>query len=303
MRLQAAILLGLKPDGRGLTVVGDDAQAIYGFRAANVRNILDFPTQFTPPATVVTLEQNYRSTEPILAASNAVIGLARERFTKNLRSTRASDTKPSLVTVADDAGQVGFVVETILRNREDGMALKQQAVLFRTSSHSAMLEVELARRNIPFVKFGGLKFVEAAHVKDMLAVLRWAENPSDRVTGFRVLQMLEGIGPATAGRVLDHIAAHTEGNALAAFRPPTQAVTAWQTLVALMATLRDKSIAWPADFELVRQWYQPHLEQRYDDAVLRAADLEQLQRIAATSPSRTQFLTDLTLGSAQRHLG
>ncbi len=199
------------------------------------------------------------------------------------------------MTVADDAGQVGFVVETILRNREDGMALKQQAVLFRTASHSAMLEVELARRNIPFVKFGGLKFVEAAHVKDMLAVLRWAENPSDRVTGFRVLQMLDGIGPATAGRVLDHIAAHADGNALAAFRPPTQAVTAWQTLVALMATLRDKSIAWPADFELVRQWYQPHLEQRYDDAVLRAADLEQLQRIAATSPSRTQFLTDLTL--------
>ncbi len=293
--LQAAILLGLKPDGRGLTVVGDDAQAIYGFRAANVRNILDFPTQFIPPATVVTLEQNYRSTEPILAASNAVIGLARERFTKNLRSSRLSDTKPSLVTVADDAGQVGFVVETILRNREDGMALKQQAVLFRTSSHSAMLEVELARRNIPFVKFGGLKFVEAAHIKDMLAVLRWAENPADRVTGFRVLQMLEGIGPATAGRVLDHIAGHAEGHALATFRPPTQAVTAWQTLVALMATLRDKSIAWPADFELVRQWYQPHLEQRYDDAVLRAADLEQLQRIASTSPSRTQFLTDLTL--------
>ena len=293
--LQAAILLGLKPDGRGLTVVGDDAQAIYGFRAANVRNILDFPTQFTPPASIVTLEQNYRSTEPILAASNAVIGLARERFTKNLRSSRLSDTRASLVTVADDAGQVGCVVETILRNREDGMALKQQAVLFRTASHSAMLEVELARRNIPFVKFGGLKFVEAAHVKDMLAVLRWAENPSDRVTGFRVLQMLDGIGPATAGRVLDHLAISADGNALAAFRPPIQAVTAWQTLVALMATLRDKSIAWPADFELVRQWYQPVLEQRYDDAVLRAADLEQLQRIAATSPSRTQFLTDLTL--------
>ena len=127
-------------------------------------------------------------------------------------------------------------------------------------------------------------------------MLRWAENPSDRVTGFRVLQMLDGIGPATAGRVLDHMAGRPcRGDALAAFRPPAQAVTAWQTLVALMATLRDKSIAWPAEFELVRQWYQPHLEQRYDDAVLRAADLEQLQRIAATSPSRTQFLTDLTL--------
>ena len=173
--LQAAILLGLKPDGRGLTVVGDDAQAIYGFRAANVRNILDFPTQFTPPATVVTLEQNYRSTQSILAASNAVIGLARERFTKNLRSCRLSDAKPALVTVADDVGQVTFVVESILRQREQGTPLKQQAVLFRTSHHSGMLEIELARRNIPFVKFGGLKFVEAAHVKDVLAVLRWSE--------------------------------------------------------------------------------------------------------------------------------
>lgn len=127
--LQAAILLNFKPDGRGLTVVGGDAQAIYGFRAANVRNILDFPTQFTPPATVVTLEQNYRSTEPILAASNAVIGLSRERFTKNLRSSRRSDTKPALVTVADEVGQVSFVVESILRFREDGTPLKQQAVL------------------------------------------------------------------------------------------------------------------------------------------------------------------------------
>ena len=198
--LQAAILLGLKPDGRGLTVVGDDAQAIYSFRAATVRNILDFPTLFSPPATVVTLEQNYRSTQPILAASNAVIGLARERFTKNLRSSRLSDTKPSLVTVADDVGQVGLRGRDRAAQREDGTALKQQAVLFRASHHSAMLEIELARRNIPFVKFGGLKFVEAAHVKDVLAVLRWAENPSDRVTGFRVLQMLDGIGPATAGK-------------------------------------------------------------------------------------------------------
>jgi hypothetical protein len=136
------------------------------------------PTQFSPAATVVTLEENYRSTQPILAASNAVIGLARERFTKNLRAQRQSDAKPTLVTVADDFGQVNFVVETVLRNREEGTALKEQAVLFRTSHHSAMLEIELARRNIPFIKFGGLKFVEAAHVKDVLAVLRWTENPT-----------------------------------------------------------------------------------------------------------------------------
>jgi DNA helicase II / ATP-dependent DNA helicase PcrA len=293
--LQAAILLGLKPDGAGMTVVGDDAQAIYGFRAATVRNILDFPAHFTPPATVVTLEQNYRSTQPVLAASNAVIGLARERFTKNLRSDRVADAKPSLVTVADDLGQVSFVVQRVLRNREDGTALKEQAVLFRTSHHSAVLEIELARRNIPFVKFGGLKFVEAAHVKDMLAVLRWAENPADRVTGFRVMQMLDGIGPATAGRVLDSMAGRSPHDALATFTPPAKAASVWRHLVELMSRLRAEAADWPAGFDLVRQWYQPHLEQRYPDAVVRAGDLDQLQRIAAGYTSRSRFLTDLTL--------
>jgi len=293
--LQAKILLGLKPDGAGLTVVGDDAQAIYGFRAANVRNILNFPGHFTPPARIVTLEENYRSTQPILAASNAVIGLARERFTKNLHSRRPSDSKPALVTVADDVGQVNFVVETVLRNREDGIALKDQAVLFRTSHHSAMLEIELARRNIPFVKFGGLKFVEAAHVKDLLAVLRWAENPTDRVTGFRVLQLLEGIGPIIAGKVLDRLAGRDVLDALATFAPPTRATSDWRALVELMTRLCKENAKWPAQLDLVRAWYQPYLEQKYADAVVRAADLDQLQRIAAGAASRTQFLTDLTL--------
>ncbi|HEX2538604.1 MAG TPA: ATP-dependent helicase, partial [Pseudolabrys sp.] len=155
-RLQARILLGLKPDGRGLTVVGDDAQSIYSFRAATVRNILDFPGHFRPKATVVTLEQNYRSTQPILAASNAVISLAAERYSKNLWSHREAADKPRIVNVADDVAQVGYIVDTILENRESGIPLKAQAVLFRTSSHSGALEVELTRRNIPFVKFGGL---------------------------------------------------------------------------------------------------------------------------------------------------
>jgi DNA helicase-2/ATP-dependent DNA helicase PcrA len=291
--LQAAILLGLKPDGTGLMVVGDDAQAIYGFRAANVRNILDFPSQFTPPANVVTLEENYRSTQPILAASNAVIGLARERFTKNLRSNRTADHKPELTTVADEIGQVNFVVGTVLRHREDGTPLKEQAVLFRTSHHSAMLEIELARRNIPFVKFGGLKFLEAAHIKDVLAVLRWADNPTDRVTGFRVMQMLDGIGPTTAGKALDRLAGRDMIDVLATFAPPAKATTEWRDLVQLMTRLRDAE--WPTQLELVRQWYQPHLEQTYADAVARAGDLDQLQRIAAGTASRTHFLTDLTL--------
>ncbi len=293
--LQAAILRALKPDGAGLMVVGDDAQAIYSFRAATVRNILDFPRQFPSPARLITLEQNYRSTQPILAASNAVIGLAHERFTKNLRSDRATGEKPCLVTVQDDAAQAECIVTAILENREAGTALKQQAVLFRTSHHSALLEIELAKRNIPFVKFGGLKFIEAAHVKDMLAVLRWAENPADRVTGFRVLQLLEGVGPSTAGKALDCMIGPSPFEALAGYRPPAKAAQLWRELVALMQNLRSGSSTWPAEFERLRQWYQPHLEQHYADALVRAGDLDQLQRIAGLYPSRQAFLTDLTL--------
>src|SRR3984957_19131387 len=158
-RLQSSILLALKPGGRGLTVVGDDAQSIYSFRAATVRNILDFPDQFSPPANVITLDRNYRSTQPILAAANGVIGLAKERFTKNLWTERTSEAKPQIVSVRDEAAQARFIVERILENRESGTLLKEQAVLFRTSSHSGPLEIELTRRNIPFVKFGGLKFL------------------------------------------------------------------------------------------------------------------------------------------------
>src|SRR6201985_3282764 len=209
-RLQSSVLLAMKPGGRGLTVVGDDAQSIYSFRAATVRNILDFPDQFTPRAEIITLDRNYRSTQPILSAANGVIDLARERFTKNLWTERASSEKPRLVTVRDEADQARYIVERILERRESGTLLKQQAVLFRTSSHSGPLEIELTRRNIPFVKFGGLKFLDAAHVKDMLALLRFVENPRDRVAGFRVLHLLPGIGPASAQRILDHMAEATD---------------------------------------------------------------------------------------------
>ena len=170
--LQAEILRLMKPDGRGVTVVGDDAQAIYSFRAARVGNILAFPKQYEPPAAVVTIEENYRSTAPILDAANAVIALATERYEKNLSATRAGGDRPVLATVADELAQVSYVVERILERREAGVPLRQQAVLFRTAHHSDALEVELGRRNIPFVKFGGLRFLEAAHVKDALACLR-----------------------------------------------------------------------------------------------------------------------------------
>ncbi len=182
-KLQAAILTGFKPDGHGLTVVGDDAQSIYSFRGAEVRNILDFPALFTPPARMVTLERNYRSTELILKAANAVIAQARERYAKDLWTERTSTIQPKLVTVREENDQASYVCEQVLAERESGTLLKHQAVLFRASHHSGLLEIELTRRNIPFVKYGELKFLDAAHVKDTLAILRFADNPGGRVSG------------------------------------------------------------------------------------------------------------------------
>ena len=297
--LQAQILLRLRPDGDGVTVVGDDAQSIYAFRAATVRNILDFPGHFTPPADVVTLEQNYRSTQPILDAANAVIGYAAERYTKNLFSTRRSDARPLLVSAADEDAQVDYVVTRILEAREAGIPLKRQAVLFRTAHHSDALEVELSRRNVPFVKYGGLKFLEAAHVKDALCVLRWGENVRDRVAAFRVLQLLPGVGPGGAQRAIDSFAAAAFAlDAFARHKPPSAARIDWPALCELLARLRS-DVDWQAQMGLVRRWYQPHLERIYDHAHVRAQDLDQLEQIAAHYPSRERFLSELTLDPPQ----
>ncbi|MCA6120366.1 ATP-dependent helicase [Bradyrhizobium sp. WSM 1704] len=293
-RLQSSILLALKPKGRGLTVVGDDAQSIYSFRAATVRNILDFPGQFSPAAEIVTLDRNYRSTQPILSAANGVISLAKERFTKNLWTDRVSTRKPLLVTIRDEADQARYIVEQVLASREEGVLLKHQAVLFRTSSHSGPLEIELTRRNIPFVKFGGLKFLDAAHVKDMLALLRFAANPRDRVAGFRILHLLPGVGPASAQRVLDRLAEAADPiAALVALPSPPRAGADWRLFVETMENLRHSE--WPVDLERARLWYEPHLDRIHEDSEVRRADLIQLEQIAAGYPSRERFLTELTL--------
>ncbi len=245
---------------------------------------------------MVTLEQNYRSTQPILDASNAVIGLTPERYSKRLFSAKLSGEKPHFISAADEPAQVQYVVERILEHREAGLDLKRQAVLFRAAHHSAALEIELTRRNIPFVKFGGLKFLEAAHVKDVFCVLRWAENPRDAVAGFRVLQLLPGVGPAAARSVLVQLSErHFLFKALNGFSVPTASTVPWSEFCATMARLRDSETPWIGQLGLLRQWYQPHLERIYDHSTAREGDLEKLEQISAGYATRERFLTELTL--------
>jgi DNA helicase II / ATP-dependent DNA helicase PcrA len=288
--------LALKPSGRGLTVVGDDAQSIYSFRAATVRNILDFPIQFSPAAEIITLERNYRSTQPILAAANGVIDLAAERFAKNLWTDRNSAARPQLVSVRDEADQARYIVERVLENRESGSTLKQQAALFRASHHCGPLEVELTRRNIPFVKFGGLKFLDAAHIRDILALLRFVENPRDGIAGFRLMQLIPGSGPVSARGVLDHMMGAADPiRALLAAPLPTRAADDWVRFLETLISLRAGQSGWPAELACARVWYEPHPERLHEDAITRRADLIQLQQIASGYPSRERFLTELAL--------
>jgi DNA helicase-2/ATP-dependent DNA helicase PcrA len=225
-----------------------------------------------------------------------VIGLAAEQYRKNLWSNNTAGGLPQLITVQDETVQAACVVEQVLALREMGIRLKSQAVLFRASHHSAMLEIELLRRNIPFVKFGGLKFLEAAHIKDVLSVLRWVENPRDRVAGFRVLQLIPGIGPKTSAQVLENLAQTQDIlMGLQESRVPSAAVEAWRDFAELVESLLDRNVSWPLELEVISNWYLSHLERLYEDARVRWIDIEQLARIAATYPSRQRFLTELTL--------
>jgi len=293
--LQAGILRQLCPDGRGLTVVGDDAQSIYSFRAATVHNILDFPKTF-PSATVLKLEQNYRSVQPILDATNAVIALCPRRYNKDLFSVRASKQKPRLVTLMDEEQQSDYIIKRVLEHHEAGISLRRQAVLFRASHHSDALEVELSRRNIPFVKYGGLKFLEAAHVKDVLCVLRLADNPRDMVSASRVLQLLDGVGPAHARRAVQHLQANQyELKAWAHLAPPAAASEQWAGFVKLLLKLAPDDLPLAEQVAEVRKFYTPILERRYDQSQVRLRDIEQLEQIAGNFATRTSMLADLAL--------
>ena len=301
--LQARILAGMCKSHRNITVVGDDAQSIYSFRGANFRNILDFPKQFVG-ATVVALEQNYRSTQPILSVTNALISRAAERFTKNLWTQRIGGEPPWLVAARDEQQQTRFVVDRILELHEEGTPLGQIAVLFRAGYMSADLEIELTNRKIPFEKWGGLKFLEAAHVKDVLAFLRILENPRDEVSWYRLLLLLPGIGDATARAAIDAMAAAAwESASFGRYNPPPRAKAAHAALVSLLDGLRlgpvqdEAQVA--AEIARVRLLYDSILRERYDRVEPRLADLDQLQTIAAGYPDRATFLSALALEPPQ----
>src|SRR5690348_4325822 len=296
-RLQAEILYAMKPDGAGLTVVGDDAQAIYSFRAAAVENILGFPERFEPPAEVVTLAQNYRSTQQVLDVANAVMAEAPRQHRKYLLSIRGEGARARAVTVDDLQSQAEFICTEVLKKRESSVPLKRQAVLFRSASHSDVLEVELAKRKVPFVKYGGLKFLEAAHIKDLLGVLRWADNPRNTLAAFRTLQLLPGIGPVHARATIEYLerSGHSLG-ALSSCPPPQQTPEIdWRRLSELMQSLADPQRPWAGQLHMVREWYQRYFERLYEDHHTRLGDLEQLELLSGQFPSRERFVTELTL--------
>lgn len=298
--LQAGMLKAFFPDGKGLTVVGDDAQSIYGFRAASVDNILEFPQQFCPPAKVITLTTNYRSHQGILDLSNQLLREGQEGYKVELYSERKQGPKPHLVTVEDDVKQAEYIVESILRAREEGIELKRQAVLFRSSYHSDRLELELTRRDIPYVKHGGLKFLEAAHVKDLLSVLRWADNPKHTISAFRVLKLLSGIGPKTANNIIEHLKAHQyQFSALSDCKVPMSARAEYKMLVESLLAINSNAVPWAEQLSLLATLYSPLLELNYDDHFVRWGDVEQLVMISSQYSTRERFLTELTLDPPQ----
>jgi DNA helicase-2/ATP-dependent DNA helicase PcrA len=311
--LQADILRSTRAGRPGLTVVGDDAQAIYSFRAATVRNLLDFPEHF-PGTTRITLDRNYRSTQPVLDLANAVVAEMAEGFRTELWTERPGGARPVLATCPDEGAQVDAVCDVILEHHERGVALRDQVVLFRSSHHSDLLEVGLRRRRIPFVKYGGLKFLEAAHVRDLLAALRVLDNPWDELAWQRLLQLVDGVGPAGADRLLAALGVRPRRAGGAG--PDPVAVLAGEDrpragrrragevdgpdaeLAGLGLALSEcagGALSAGAQVERLRVALDPLIERRYERAEIRLRDLDALAAMAADSPSRGRLVADLTL--------
>jgi len=304
--VQSGVLRALRSLDARITVVGDDAQAIYSFRGASVRNILDFSEHFSG-STTVTLEQNYRSTQPILELANAVIAEATEGHPKRLWTDQGGGVRPVLATCEDQQCQAEAVCTTILEHHEAGKALKDQVVLFRTSHHSDLLEVELGRRGVPYVKYGGLRFLEASHVRDLLAALRLVENPWDELAWMRVLQLADGVGPKSASRMMNELGVRETGfavpNPLDRFcadpiRANHRSALELQGIAEGLSRCRDQSVPLGVRVELICSVLEPMIRRTYDHPEPRLADLDALAGMAGDYPGLDTFLADLTLDPA-----
>jgi DNA helicase-2/ATP-dependent DNA helicase PcrA len=293
-RLQAELIRRLAATHDNVMVVGDDSQSIYAFRGATFRNIMEFPVLF-PGATVYKLEENYRSTQPILNLANEIIAAAAEKYTKRLFTRKLDGPLPALVEAAGENAQSRFVAQKILELREEGVPLGAIAVLFRSSFHSFDLEIELSRRGVPFVKRGGIKFIEAAHVKDLLAYLRVIHNPQDAVSWHRILMLVEGVGPKKAQDLLagllktDH-----PGQVLRAALG--RSATGLKLLGATLDRLSHDKNQGPAVLvDQAYEYYLPILKDQHDDYPRRIRDLEHLHTMAESYADLGEFLSDLAL--------
>ncbi|MEM7274436.1 MAG: ATP-dependent helicase [Actinomycetota bacterium] len=319
--IQADIITGMRGPDTEVCAVGDDAQAIYGFRAATVANMWTFPASY-PGTRIVVLERNYRSSMPILAVANAVLaqagtaarpgaeaaaattaqdGTTISTYHKTLWSDRRDGVRPALLSCADEGEQSAMIAQRILDARERGLDLRDQAVLFRAGHHADGLELELVRRDIPYVKYGGLKYLETAHVKDLLALLRILENPEDQLAWHRALRSLEGVGPATVRRLSDELRiTKPNANALARFvdgigRVPTAAADQAAELRAALGDCLDEALEPAAQIDRLKRFCELVFPNRYDNSAARLADIDQLATGARGYTSRSRFLTELTL--------
>ncbi len=294
-KLQAEIIKGLTQLNNNIMVVGDDSQSIYSFRGANFKNIMEFPKLFAD-VKIITMEENYRSTQEILNFSNHIIEHAFEKYPKHLFTRKTGGELPGIISAANENMQSQFIVERILELREEGVPLNEIAILFRSSYHSFDLEIELNKANIPYMKFGGMKFIETAHVKDMLAFLRIASNPNDYVSWYRVLLLHEGIGPKRAQLIMDAIAT----NQISIKGEPESAVTKKYgdnifNLFSLLHEIHTKNNL-PADkAELVYKYYEPLFIEKYDDYNKRKKDLDIFMNISQNYKSLESFLSDMAL--------
>ncbi|MCX8011712.1 MAG: ATP-dependent helicase, partial [Desulfobacterota bacterium] len=294
-QLQAEIIQLIASEHNNVMVVGDDSQSIYSFRGANFRNIMDFPKRF-PGTRIITLEENYRSTQPILDLTNIIIMNAREKYTKHLFTRKTKGSRPVLIAAENENYQSRFICQKVLELREDGVSLNEIAVLCRAAFHTFDLEIELVRRNIPYVKFGGFKFIETAHVKDILAHLRLLINPRDAISWSRVLMLVEKVGPRTSQAIINWIVKnHKRPEDILSYPEKGKFTEGLSQLHQLFTTLSQQGLTIPDQINLICQYYEPILKNKYDDYPKRLKDLEHLQNITAHYSNLEHFLSDLAL--------